>query len=67
MKMNNFTHMNDYDYPFFVEYIDEDGIEYDDTWSVRTLNEELNRNDVIIKRISLSYKVQVALGLITED
>lgn len=66
MKINNFTHMNNYDYPFYVEYI-EDGVECTDTWSEKTLNEELNRNDVIIKRISLSYKVQVALGLIEEE
>ena len=60
MTDKNFT------YRYFVEYI-ENGVQCTDTWSERTLNEELNRNEVIITHIELSFNVQVALGLVEED
>ena len=60
MTDKNFT------YRYFVEYI-ENGVQCADTWSERTLNEELNRNEVIITHIELAFNVQVALGLVEED
>lgn len=60
MTDKNFT------YRYFVEYI-ENGIQCSDTWSERTLNEELNRNEVTITHIELAWSVQVALGLVEED
>lgn len=51
---------------YFVEYI-ENGVQCSDTWSEKTLNEELNRNEVIITHIELAWSVQVALGLVEED
>lgn len=61
MANKNFT------YRYFVEYIEKDGAECCDTWSERTLNEELNRNEVTITHIELAWDVQVALGLVEED
>lgn len=60
MTDKNFT------YRYFVEYI-ENGVQCSDTWSERTLNEELNRNEVTITHIELAWNVQVALGLVEED
>ena len=60
MTDKNFT------YRYFVEYI-ENGAQCSDTWSERTLNEELNRNEVTITHIELAWNVQVALGLVEED
>lgn len=60
MADKNFT------YRYFVEYI-ENGVQCSDTWSERTLNEELNRNEVTITHIELAWNVQVALGLVEED
>lgn len=60
MTDKNFT------YRYFVEYI-ENGIQCSDTWSERTLNEELNRNEVTITHIELAWSVQVALGLVEEN
>ena len=60
MTDKNFT------YRYFVEYI-ENGVKCSDTWSERTLNEELNRNEVTITHIELAFNVQVALGLVEED
>ena len=60
MADKNFT------YRYFVEYI-ENGVQYSDTWSEKTLNEELNRNEVTITHIELAWSVQVALGLVEED
>lgn len=60
MTDKNFT------YRYFVEYI-ENGVQCSDTWSERTLNEELNRNEVIITHIELAWNVQVALGLVEEN
>ena len=60
MTDKNFT------YRYSVEYI-ENGVQYSDTWSERTLNEELNRNEVTITHIELAWSVQVALGLVEED
>lgn len=60
MTDKNFT------YRYFVEYI-ENGVQCSDTWSERTLNEELNRNEVTITHIELAWSVQVALGLVEED
>lgn len=60
MADKNFT------YRYFVEYI-ENGVQCSDTWSEKTLNEELNRNEVTITHIELAWSVQVALGLVEED
>lgn len=60
MTDKNFT------YRYFVEYI-ENGVQCSDTWSEKTLNEELNRNEVTITHIELAWSVQVALGLVEED
>ena len=60
MADKNFT------YRYFVEYI-ENGVQYSDTWSEKTLNEELNRNEVTITHVELAWSVQVALGLVEED
>ena len=60
MADKNFT------YRYFVEYI-ENGVQCSDTWSQKTLNEELNRNEVTITHIELAQSVQVALGLVEED
>ena len=60
MTDKNFT------YRYFVGYI-ENGIQCSDTWSERTLNEELNRNEVTITHIELAWSVRVALGLVEED
>ena len=60
MADKNFT------YRYFVEYIDN-GVQCSDTWSEKTLNEELNRNEVTITHIELAWSVQVALGLVEED
>ena len=60
MTDKNFT------YRYFVEYI-ENGVQCSDTWSERTLNEGLNRNEVTITHIELAWNVQVALGLVEED
>ena len=60
MTDKNFT------YRYFVEYI-ENGVQCSDTWNERTLNEELNRNEVTITHIELAWSVQVALGLVEED
>lgn len=54
-----------FDYPFFVDYI-ENGEHCSDTWSAAVLNEELNRGEVIITHIELAYKVQEALGLVND-
>lgn len=59
MTDKNFT------YRYFVEYI-ENGVQCSDTWSERTLNEELNRNEVTITHIELAWNVQVVLGLVEE-
>ena len=60
MADKNFT------YRYFVEYI-ENGVQCSDTWSEKTLNEELNRNEVTITHIELAWSVQIALGLVEED
>ena len=60
MADKNFT------YRYFVEYI-ENGVQCSDIWSEKTLNEELNRNEVTITHIELAWSVQVALGLVEED
>lgn len=57
--------MTNASYPFFVTYI-ENGIECSDHWNAETLNTELNRNEVKILSVELSYSVQVALGLVDD-
>lgn len=58
---------NEYNHCFFVEYYDKVlGCEMSDTWSARTLNEELNRDEVIIHHVELSYSVMEALGLVED-
>lgn len=52
-------------YPFFVTYI-ENGVTNSDNWSVDTLNTELNRDEVKIISIELSYSIQEALGLVED-
>lgn len=54
-----------YNYPFFVEYI-ENGVLCSDTWSAETLNHELVTGEVKIVSIELSWNIQKALG-IAED
>lgn len=54
-------------YPYSVEYIDENGIKNSDTWSQKTLDDEIKRGTVQILRIELAYSVQVALGMVEGD
>lgn len=61
---NNYNYAHEY--PFFVEYIDEFGITRCESWSERTLDEELRLGTVKILHIELAYDLQVELGMISE-
>lgn len=48
---------------YFVEYIDEFGVEQSEIWSESVLNDELFDESITITHIELSYRLKEELGI----
>lgn len=55
------------EYPYYVEYVDENGEFQCDYWNQQTMDRELRRHDVNIVHIELAYPTQLALGLVEDE
>lgn len=55
------------DFPYFVEYIDENGELQYEHWNQQTMDKELRRGAVNITHIELSYRAQIELGMIEDE
>lgn len=55
------------DFPYFVEYIDENGKLQYEHWNQLTLDKELRHRAVNITHIELSYRAQIELGMLEDE